>query len=127
MDWALLPFKRFAQFDGRSRRKEYWSFALLAFVASYAIGMVEGVLGLSGMIFLYGPLSLLFGLAILIPSLAVGVRRLHDTGRSGWLILIGLIPILGAIALIYFFVLEGDGGPNLYGSDPKTGDAGQTA
>lgn len=119
MEWALLPFKRFAQFDGRSRRKEYWSFALLVFVVSWVIGMIEGALGLSSMFFLYGPLSLLFGLAVLIPGIAVGIRRLHDTGRSGWLILLAFIPIVGVIALIYFAVLEGDKGTNAYGADPK--------
>ena len=122
MEWATLPLKKYAQFTGRSRRKEYWLYALLVFAISYAIGMVEGVLGLNSMFFLYGPFSLLFGLAIFLPSIAVGVRRLHDTGRSGWFILLGLIPILGALALIYFFVLEGEKGTNRYGPDPLAGN-----
>ena len=122
MEWATLPFKKYADFTGRARRKEYWMFALLVVVASIVIGMVEGILGLSGTVAMYGPLSLLFMLAILIPSIAVGVRRLHDTNRSGWWMLIGLIPIVGSIVLLVFFVLEGTRGLNEYGPDPLEGE-----
>lgn len=122
MEWATLPLKKYADFTGRARRKEYWMFALLVIAASVVIGMVEGILGLSGTLAMYGPLSLLFMLAILIPSIAVGVRRLHDTNRSGWWMLIGLIPIVGSIVLLVFFVLEGTRGPNAYGPDPLEGE-----
>jgi len=122
MEWATLPLKKYADFTGRARRKEYWMFVLLVLVVSFVIGMVEGVLGLTGTVAMYGPLSLLFGLAILVPSIAVGVRRLHDTGRSGWWMLVGLIPIIGSIVLIVFFVLEGTRGPNEYGPDPLEGE-----
>ena len=122
MEWATLPLKKYADFTGRARRKEYWMFALLVIVASVVIGMIEGILGLGGTLAMYGPLSLLFMLAILIPSISVGVRRLHDTNRSGWWILIGLIPIVGSIVLIVFFVLEGTRGPNQYGPDPLEGE-----
>lgn len=122
MEWATLPLKKYADFTGRARRKEYWMFALLVIVASVLIGMIEGILGLGGTLAMYGPLSLLFMLAILIPSISVGVRRLHDTNRSGWWILIGLIPIVGSIVLIVFFVLEGTRGPNQYGPDPLEGE-----
>ena len=66
----------------------------------------------------YGPLYILYNLAVLIPSLAVGVRRLHDTGKSGWYILIGLIPCVGGLILLVFFVTQGDMGDNEYGPDP---------
>ncbi|HEX8571202.1 MAG TPA: DUF805 domain-containing protein [Allosphingosinicella sp.] len=147
MEWALLPFKRFAEFTGRSRRKEYWFYVLLLIVIGLVIGVVERALGLTGMIGPYGPLSLLFGLVTFVPSLAVGVRRLHDTNRSGWWLLIGygpllaslcmtyigslslamifsLIALVGFILLLVFMVLEGTKGPNQYGADPKGAEAG---
>ena len=126
MEWALLPFRRYAEFTGRTRRKEYWSFVLLLFVVSLVIGFIEGMLGLSGMVGTYGPLSWLFLLIVLIPSIAVGVRRFHDLGKSGWWILIGIVPILGALVLIFFFVQEGEKGPNEYGPDPLEGERGTT-
>ena len=120
MEWATLPLKRYAQFAGRSRRKEYWSFFLLMLAAYVVAGIVDGILGMNTMIGgLYGPLSLLAALVFIIPSFAVGIRRLHDTNRSGWWILIGFIPLIGALVLIYFFVLEGTRGANQYGADPK--------
>ena len=126
MEWMLMPLRRYADFSGRSRRKEYWMFVLGWIIGFIVLMLVEGMLGLSGSLGLYGPLTALFALAILIPSIAVGVRRLHDTGRSGWWMLIGLIPLVGLILLI-FFVTEGTKGPNAYGPDPKEGEAPATA
>ncbi|HEU0097909.1 MAG TPA: DUF805 domain-containing protein [Allosphingosinicella sp.] len=126
MEWATLPLKRYAEFSGRSRRKEYWMFFLLCMVVALVIGFVEGMLGLNNMVGPYGPLSTLFMLAILVPSIAVGIRRLHDTGRSGWWILIALVPLVGGIVLLVFYVLEGVRGPNEYGPDPKGEDLAQT-
>ena len=110
----------YADFSGRARRKEYWMFVLFQALVAVAILIVAGILGsisetLGGLFFLlyYG-----FALAVLLPGLALAVRRLHDTGKSGWLVLIGLIPLIG-LALLYFMVIEGDAGPNLYGPDPK--------
>ena len=125
MEWATLPLKRYAEFTGRSRRKEYWMFFLLCLVVALVIGFVEGLLGLNGMIGPYGPISTLFLLAILIPSIAVGIRRLHDTDRSGWWIFISLIPLIGSIVLLVFEVLPGTPGSNRFGPDPKaaTGEA----
>src|SRR5687768_2445333 len=94
MEWATLPLKKYAEFEGRSRRKEYWMYVLLLIVVGVVIGAIEGIFGLRGMIGPYGPLSALFLLATLVPSLAVGVRRLHDTNRSGWWLLIGYGPFL---------------------------------
>ena len=118
MEWATLPLKRYAEFTGRSRRKEYWLFALMMLVAGIVVGMVEGMLGLSGTLGTYGPLSWLLIAAIIVPSIAVGVRRFHDLGKSGWWMLVGLIPIVGGLVLLFFFVQEGDKGPNQYGPDP---------
>jgi uncharacterized membrane protein YhaH (DUF805 family) len=126
MEWATLPLKKYAEFTGRSRRKEYWMFFLLVMVVALVIGIVEGVLGLTGMVGPYGPLSTLFLLAIIVPSIAVGIRRLHDTNRSGWWILIGLVPFVGGIILLVFYVLEGTNGPNEYGPDPKGEDLAKT-
>ena len=143
MDWMLMPLRRYAEFSGRSRRKEYWMYVLLLVIVGLVVGVVEGIVGLNGMIGgLYGPLSALFLLATFIPSLAVGIRRLHDTNRSGWWMLIGVSPyvasavllysgdlalagilgfvaLAGAIVLLVFLVLEGTRGPNQYGPDPK--------
>lgn len=120
MEWMLMPLQRYAQFSGRSRRKEYWMFVLLAFLLGIVAGVIDAVLGLNTMVAgLYGPLSLLLGLALLIPSIAVGVRRLHDTDRSGWWLLIGLVPFLGALILLIFYLMEGTKGDNRFGPDPK--------
>ena len=127
MEWATLPFKKYADFTGRSRRKEYWSFVLLNLVCLFAAVFLENILGLSGMVLgFYGPLTVLLWLAFLVPGLAVSVRRLHDTGRSGWWVLLGFVPLLGLVLLV-FMVLEGTRGPNAYGEDPKGFDAGSAA
>jgi uncharacterized membrane protein YhaH (DUF805 family) len=129
MEWMILPYKRYFDFSGRSRRKEYWMFALFNFLVSLAIGIVFGVpeyqrigmfMGFSTMLTSTGGiLQNLFGLFSFIPSLAVSVRRLHDQDRSGWLLLLLLIPFLGWFALLVFMCLEGTKGDNSYGPDPK--------
>jgi uncharacterized membrane protein YhaH (DUF805 family) len=127
MEWATLPLKKYAEFTGRSRRKEYWMFFLLVLVVAVVLSLVEGMVGLGGMIGgVYGPLTTLFLLATLVPSIAVGIRRLHDTNRSGWWILIALVPFVGGIILLVFYVLEGTRGPNEYGPDPKGEDLANT-
>ena len=142
MEWATLPLKKYSQFSGRSRRKEFWSFILLCIVVSIVANVVDGMLGMSTLIGgIYGPLMLLVALALVIPQWAVGIRRLHDTNRSGWWMLLGLLPLvtmllgfmtglwilnllnLAALVLLYFFVLEGTRGPNDYGPDPKATEA----
>lgn len=108
----------YANFEGRARRAEYWNFFLFNILISFGLGFVGGLLGLT-----IGAeveiLSTLYGLAVLIPGIAVGVRRLHDTNRSGWWLLIALIPLIGVIILIVFLATEGNSGPNQYGPDPK--------
>jgi uncharacterized membrane protein YhaH (DUF805 family) len=123
MEYMIMPLKRYADFQGRSRRKEYWMFALFIFLVSIVLTMVDMGMG-TGTPTGFGILSGLFSLAILIPSIAVGVRRLHDTDRSGWWILIGLIPLIGAIVLLVFYVQDGTPGPNKFGASPKAEDTG---
>ena len=118
--WMQQPLKKYADFSGRARRMEYWMFFLLNIAVSIVATILDGILGMSGMIAgAYGPLTLIAGLALLVPSIAAGVRRLHDGDRSGWWMLIVLVPIIGAIVLLVFFLLEGTRGSNQYGSDPK--------
>jgi uncharacterized membrane protein YhaH (DUF805 family) len=110
--WKLVVLERFALFDGRAGRAEYWWF----FLANLIVGVVLNLLGRASTLFVI--VGLLYSLALLIPGLAVAMRRLHDTGRSGWWLLIGLVPCIGLIVLIVFFATEGDRGPNQYGSAP---------
>ena len=114
MNWYLEVLRKYAQFSGRARRKEYWLFTLfngLIVVALMLIGMTTGRVGNVPMV--------LYVLAVLIPSFAVRIRRLHDTDHSGWWILIGLVPVIGGIILLVFYVTEGDRKENRYGPDPK--------
>ena len=111
--------RKYADFHGRARRSEYWYFFLFTAI----IGVVGGILDAifrtrSGMYGGTGPIQGILQLALLIPTLAVGARRLHDTGRSGWWYLIGLVPLVGIIILIVFLASEGNPGQNAYGSPP---------
>ena len=117
MEWYLAVLRKYAEFSGRARRKEYWMFFLFNFLIGCGLAILELTLGLAGG--LYGPLTLLYSLAVLVPGLAVTVRRLHDTGRSGWWLLIGFVPLLGAIVLLVFMLTDGQPGPNQYGPNPK--------
>lgn len=140
MNYMLLPLRRYVDFQGRSRRKEYWMWFLLVIIGAIVFSMLDTMLGLGGATQTYsdfengasvgfnstgGILSMIFMLAILIPNIAVGIRRLHDLDKSGWWVLIGLIPLIGAIVLIVFFVSEGTRGPNRFGPDPKGGATDQ--
>ncbi len=108
--------ENFANFSGRARREEYWYYSLAVFVVS-AILSVLSEAGTVGVIF--SIVSFLFSLCIIIPGIAVSVRRLHDTGRSGWWLLLCLIPLIGQIVLLVFMVTEGQKGENKWGDDPK--------
>ena len=114
MNWYMDVLKKYAVFNGRARRKEYWMFFLFNLIIFLVIGFVEGLFGSPGII------GVLYSLAILIPGIAVSVRRLHDTGRSGWWLLIGFIPLLGVIVLLVFMVQDSKPGDNQYGANPKT-------
>lgn len=120
MEWMLMPLKRYADFSGRSRRKEYWMFLLGVFIAAIVLSIVEGIVGLSGMVGgVYGPLTTILMLAVIIPGIAVQVRRFHDQDKSGWFVLLALIPFLGGLIVLVFMCLEGTKGPNRFGPDPK--------
>jgi uncharacterized membrane protein YhaH (DUF805 family) len=112
MEWYLKVLRQYADFTGRARRKEYWMFTLVSGIISVVLAILDNVLTTS-------LLGALYSLAVLLPSLAVGVRRLHDTGRSGWWLLIGIIPLIGWIVLIVFLATDGERQPNAYGPDPK--------
>lgn len=122
MEWYRMVWEKYAQFEGRSRRKEYWMFQLINTLVSMAlcggsIGLFFAGRGQSTAIAM-GILCGLYGVASFVPSLAVTVRRLHDIGRSGWWLLISLIPGGGLVVLV-FSILDGTRGPNSYGPDPK--------
>ena len=120
LDFAMMPLKRYTDFSGRSRRKEYWFFVLGVFIVAVVLGIIEGILGLSGMVAgAYGPLTAIFLLGIIVPSIAVQVRRFHDQDKSGWFVLLALIPFLGGLIVLVFMCLEGTKGPNRFGPDPK--------
>ena len=111
----------YIDFEGRARRKQYWMFVLFQILIAVALLAVAGILAavsdvLGGLFVL---LYYVVSLGLFLPALGLGVRRLHDTGKSGWFFLVVLIPFLGALALLYFMVIEGDAGPNEYGPDPK--------
>ena len=113
MNWYAEVLKKYAVFNGRARRTEYWMFFLFNLIITLALSFIEGLFGGPGV------LSMLYSLAVLVPSLAVGARRLHDTGRSGWWQLISLIPLIGAIVLIVFMVQDSQSDQNQYGPNPK--------
>ena len=114
MNWYLDVLKnKYALFTGRARRTEYWMFFLFNIVIGLGIAVIESIIGTGGI------LGIVFSLAMLIPGIAVTVRRLHDTGRSGWWILISLIPVIGWIILLVFMVLDSHPGDNEYGPNPK--------
>lgn len=117
MNWYLDVLKKYVVFSGRARRKEFWMFVLINFLVTIGIAIIEGIIGTGGLV------GALYGLAVLLPTLAVAVRRLHDTNRSGWWLLIGLIPLIGIIVLIVFYVQDSDPGDNAYGPNPKAGAA----
>ncbi len=112
MNWYLTVLKKYAVFSGRARRKEYWMFFLFNIIISMILGFISGAMAVSSSSAAPQFLSNIYSLAVLIPSLAVGVRRMHDQGKSGWYI---LIPIYNII----LFATEGDAGENEYGPDPK--------
>jgi uncharacterized membrane protein YhaH (DUF805 family) len=120
-------FRNYVNFKGRASRSEYWYFVLATILGSIVFGIIDGlVFGMGsaeltsgdGVGFAYsaGVLGTIWSLAVLLPSIAVGIRRMHDIDRSGWWILIGLVPLVGWIIWIYFCVTKGTEGPNRFGS-----------
>ncbi|MDH3226673.1 MAG: DUF805 domain-containing protein [Thermoleophilia bacterium] len=119
MQWYLEVLKKYAVFDGRAHRTEFWMFVLVSVIISIILGVLDAVFGTSGGG--AGLLQGLYGLAVLLPSLAVGARRLHDIDRSGWWQLLGLIPLIGIIVLIVWWAKEGDPSSNQHGPNPWAG------
>ena len=113
MDWYLMALKKYADFKGRSQRKEYWMFTLFNLIAAVILMAVDGVLGSTPILYC------IYMLGVLLPSLAVTIRRLHDTDRSGWWFLLVLVPLVGPIAMLVFMCLEGTRDENRFGADPK--------
>jgi uncharacterized membrane protein YhaH (DUF805 family) len=122
MNWYLEVLRKYAVFEGRARRQEYWMFTLIGSLLPVVLVLFAAMLGMdvektsTTIIWVYY-------LAIFLPSFAVTVRRLHDTGRSGWWLAIVLIPLLGSIALLIFALQDSEQGANQYGPNPKTARA----
>lgn len=129
MNWMILPYRRYAEFTGRSRRREYWMFALFYVVVMIVLNALFGTNDYvrDGSTVNYGTrlvgaggwIGGLFWLGSLVPYLAVSVRRLHDQDRTGWLLLLGLIPLFGWFALFVLMCLDGTHGANRFGTDRK--------
>ena len=111
--------KKYACFSGRARRQEYWLFVLFNFIVALVAGFIGGFLAGATGVAAFSFLGTVYNLAVLIPGFAVLFRRLHDTGRSGWWWLIGLVPFVGWIVLLVFCCLDGQPGENQYGPNPK--------
>jgi uncharacterized membrane protein YhaH (DUF805 family) len=115
MQWYVEVLRKYAVFEGRAHRTEFWMFVLVNFAISIALNIVDYAIGTDGEYI--GLLSGVYAIAVLIPSLAVGARRLHDTGRTAWWLLLELT-IVGIIVLIVFWAMEGEKGPNEHGPNP---------
>ncbi|MDP1666809.1 MAG: DUF805 domain-containing protein [Methylobacter sp.] len=119
MNWYLEVLKKYAEFNGRASRQEYWFFMLFNIIISAFFATIDFFSGTFNAETGVGLLSGLYSLAVLIPGIAVTVRRLHDTDRSGWWLLIPLIPVIGGIVLFIFMVQDSTSGDNQYGPNPK--------
>ena len=113
MNWYLKVLKQYADFNGRARRQEYWMFVLFNIIVSVVVSVLDSIMGT------WGAIVGLYGLAMLIPGLAVSIRRLHDIGKSGWMVLIVFIPLIGIIWLIILLATDSTPGNNQYGNNPK--------
>lgn len=123
MNYYLKCFSQYADFSGRARRAEYWYFTLFNAIFALAITLVFGIIGgITGsveLVFTGTICCYVYGFAVLIPGLAVCVRRLHDIGKSGWYYLLGFIPLVGIIILLVFFCTDSQPGANQWGPNPK--------
>ena len=115
--WKKVVLENYLNFDGRARRAEFWWYALANLIISVVLSLIDTAIGLgSGF---GGVLSGIYGLAVLLPGIGVGIRRLHDTDKSGWWLLLVFIPIVGAVVLIVFWATDGTRGANAYGMSEK--------
>ncbi len=119
MEWYLKVMRQYADFNGRARRKEYWMFILFNIIFAIIAMLLDKVLGINFEEGSGGPIYIIYALIALIPGLAVAVRRLHDVGKSGWMLFIVFIPIIGSIWLLVLMCMEGDSSSNNYGPNPK--------
>lgn len=123
MNWYLKVLHQYTDFKGRARRTEYWMFVLFNLIFGILAMIIDNLLGttmvVQGTELLYGFFYLVYALFLLVPNLAVSVRRLHDVGKSGWFFLIGFIPFIGGFILLYFFILDSQPGSNKWGANPK--------
>lgn len=119
MNWYIAVLKKYAVFSGRARRKEYWFFVLFNIIFSILFGVIDGVTGSFDPEVGLGIFGGIYALLVLLPSLAVTVRRLHDTDRTGWWVLLIIIPLIGPIVLLIFMFFDSKPGNNEYGPNPK--------
>ena len=118
MNWYFQVLKKYAVFDGRAERSEYWYFVLFNVIIGCVLGLIEGLVGITPEAD-YSVLAIIYTLAVLLPTIGVSIRRLHDTGHSGGWLFINLIPFIGGIILFIFFVSNSQEGTNQYGPSPK--------
>jgi uncharacterized membrane protein YhaH (DUF805 family) len=119
MKYYLLALRRYAEFRSRSNRSEYWYFALFNLLFAGIALALDTLLGITYPNVAYGYIYTAYALTILVPQLAVSIRRLHDTNRSGWFLLLALVPFVGAVWLLVLFATKGTPGDNQYGPDPN--------
>ena len=119
MNWYTDVLKKYVQFSGRARRKEYWFFMLFNTLVVAVLAFIDMSTGRNNSTTGIGLLSGLYALATFLPQLGVTVRRLHDIDRTGWWVLLGVIPLIGELVLIVFLATNGTAGDNRYGPDPK--------
>ena len=120
MKWFIKVITNYAIFKGRARRKEYWMFTLFSLIISIVLSVIDVSTGMFDPELGRGLTSTIFSMAVLIPTIAVGVRRMHDVGKSGWFMLISLVPIIGGIWLLVLLCTDGDSSENAYGPSPKS-------
>src|SRR5690348_5399961 len=125
MKYYLLALRRYADFRSRSNRPEYWYFALFNLLFAAIALVADNLLHITYAHVQYGYLYTAYALTILVPQLSVTVRRLHDTNRSGWFLLLAIIPIVGPIWLLVLLATKGTDGENTYGADPNDKQAGE--
>lgn len=119
MNSYIETLKKYAVFDGRARRKEYWLFVLFNIIVGIVLNVVDRMTGTYSADYGMGALGGIYTLAVLLPGIGVSIRRLHDTDRSGWWLLLIFIPIIGGIVLLVFMILDGTPGTNRFGPNPK--------
>jgi uncharacterized membrane protein YhaH (DUF805 family) len=119
MKWYLQVLKKYAVFSGRARRTEYWMFILFSIIFAIVAMILDHVMKTTVGHLPYGLFYILYDMAVIVPTFAVSLRRLHDVGKSGWMALIALIPVIGAIWLVILFVKDSTPGENKYGINPK--------